>query len=114
MSDIEAAAIGYDRVTRRLHWTNALLAVVSADGGAPRSLTDSFDENPGFVAWKPDGIYFNALQKTASHLFRLNPGNSQITRITGPDNLMAGSFSRHSGRSFTTCIMNGLNTSCSK
>lgn len=69
------------------------LALVPAEGGPIRSLTDSFDENPGFVAWTNDGIYFSALQKTAAHLFRLDPATLKITRITSPDNLMAGSFS---------------------
>src|SRR6478735_7482521 len=49
--------------------SNSKLAVVSADGGSPRSITDSFDESPGLVDWKRDGIYFTGLQKTASHLF---------------------------------------------
>jgi dipeptidyl aminopeptidase/acylaminoacyl peptidase len=69
------------------------LALVPADGGPIRSLTDSFDENPGYVAWTKDGIFFTALQKTASHLFLLDPDTLKITRITSPDNLMAGSFS---------------------
>ena len=69
------------------------LALVPADGGTIRSLTDSFDENPGYVAWRNDGIYFSALQKTASHLFHLDPATLMITRITSPDSLMAGSFS---------------------
>jgi dipeptidyl aminopeptidase/acylaminoacyl peptidase len=72
---------------------NTRLAVVPATGGTPRSLTDSFDENPGFVAWNGDGIYFTALQKTASHLFRLDPQTAKITRVTAPDNLMGGAFS---------------------
>ena len=48
--------------------SNSRLAVVSADGGAPRSITDDFDENPGLVDWRADGIYFTGQQKTASHL----------------------------------------------
>lgn len=73
--------------------SNTRLAVIPAGGGTPRSITDGFDENPGFVAWKADGIYFTALQKTASHLFRLDPATTKFTRVTGPDDLMAGSFS---------------------
>lgn len=69
------------------------LAVIPADGGTPRSITDAFDEAPNFVEWNTDGIYFSALQKTASHLFRVDPLTAKITRISGPDNLMAGSFS---------------------
>jgi dipeptidyl aminopeptidase/acylaminoacyl peptidase len=78
--------------------SNTRLAVVSVDGGTPRSLTDAFDESPGLVEWKPDGIYFNAQQKTPSHLFRVDPVSGKITRISAPDDLMAGSFSlTHSG-----------------
>jgi dipeptidyl aminopeptidase/acylaminoacyl peptidase len=72
---------------------NSRFAIVSAQGGTPRSITDAFDENPGFVAWNADGIYFTGLQKTASHLFRVDPTSARITRVSGPDNLMAGSFS---------------------
>jgi dipeptidyl aminopeptidase/acylaminoacyl peptidase len=73
--------------------TNTRLAIVSADGGTPRSITDNFDENAGLVEWKPDGIYFNALQRTAAHLFRLDPASGTIGRISSPDNLLAGGFS---------------------
>lgn len=72
--------------------TNNRLAVVAAEGGTPRSITESFDEQPGFVEWNRDGIYFTGLQKTASHLFRVNPASAKITRVTAPDNLMAGAF----------------------
>ena len=72
---------------------NTRLALVPAEGGTPRSLTDAFDESPGFVAWTADGIYFSAQQKTASHLFKLDPVTLKITRITNPDGFMGGSFS---------------------
>src|ERR1043166_2641303 len=73
--------------------SNSRLAIVGVDGGTPRSITDSFNENPGLLDWKANGIYFAGSQKTASHLFRLDPATSKITRISAPDNLMAGSFS---------------------
>ena len=72
---------------------NSRLAVVSALGGAVRSLTDGFDEKPRFVAWNGEGIYFSGSQKTATHLFRLDPASREITRITSPRSLMASSFS---------------------
>jgi dipeptidyl aminopeptidase/acylaminoacyl peptidase len=72
---------------------NSKLAVVSVEGGAPRSITDAFDEQPGFVEWNAGGIYFSGLQKTASHLFRADPETGRITRVTAPDNVMAGGFS---------------------
>ena len=63
---------------------NSRLAIVPAEGGTPRSITDSFDEQPGFVEWNADGIYFTGLQKTASHLFRVDPATAKITRVSGP------------------------------
>ena len=73
--------------------SNSKLAVINADGGTPRSITDSFDESPGLLDWKRDGIYFTGLQKTASHLFRVDPSTAKATRISHPDDLMAGAFS---------------------
>jgi dipeptidyl aminopeptidase/acylaminoacyl peptidase len=72
---------------------NNALAVVPAGGGPVRILTDAFDENPGAVAWNPDGIYFSALQKTASHLFRLDPATLKLEKITAPDDGIYSSFS---------------------
>lgn len=72
---------------------NSRLALVSADGGLIRSLTDAFNENAGFVAWTADGIYFSGMQKTAAHLFRLDPASLKISRVTAPDDFMGGSFS---------------------
>jgi dipeptidyl aminopeptidase/acylaminoacyl peptidase len=73
--------------------SNSRLAVVSVDGGTPRSISDTFDENPGLIEWKSDGIYFAGSQKTASHLFRVDPTTARIIRVSSPDDLMAGSFS---------------------
>jgi dipeptidyl aminopeptidase/acylaminoacyl peptidase len=83
---------------------NARLAVVAAEGGTPvggtpRAITDDFDENPLPIDWKADGVYFAALEKTASHLFRVDPGSGKITRVSRPDDLMARGFSlSHDGR----------------
>src|SRR5215471_12909125 len=52
-------------------YTDRRIGMVSPDGGAVQILTESFDEDPGLIAWGPDGIYFGATQKTAAHLFRL-------------------------------------------
>src|SRR4029453_5122015 len=72
---------------------NGKLAIVDANGGTPRSITDNFDENIAPMEWRQDGIYFNALQKTAAHLFKVDPSSGVVSRITQPDNLMAGSVS---------------------
>jgi dipeptidyl aminopeptidase/acylaminoacyl peptidase len=73
--------------------SNFRLAIVGVDGGKPRSVTDNFDEIPGLLEWNRNGIYFNALQKTASHLYLVDPVSAKITRVSQPDNVMAGSFS---------------------
>ncbi len=69
------------------------LAVMPVEGGPARSITDDFDEDPSFVAWNADGIYFAGSQKTASHLFRTNPSSPKAVRVSSPDNLMANGFS---------------------
>ncbi len=72
---------------------NSNYALIPATGGEPKIITEDFDEHPGFVEWRKDGIYFSALQKTASHIFHLDPKLLKINRLTSPDDLMAGSFS---------------------
>jgi dipeptidyl aminopeptidase/acylaminoacyl peptidase len=77
----------------RYYAANWRLAVVPAAGGTPRALTEGFDENPQPLEWKGTGVYFSALQKTAAHLFRLDPASGAITRVSQPDRLIAFSFS---------------------
>jgi dipeptidyl aminopeptidase/acylaminoacyl peptidase len=74
-------------------YTNSKIAVVDAEGGTPRILTDAFDEQPGLLAWAPDGIYFAAAQKTFAHLFRLNPETKAIEKLSSPEHAVASSFS---------------------
>lgn len=80
---------------------NTRLALVPVEGGPPRPLSGAFDENPFFVAWTPDGIYFSASRKTASHLFRLNPSSLAIERVTEPEAFFGNGYSfAKDGRSF--------------
>ncbi len=90
-----ASAMGNERSFAR----NARLALVPAEGGAARSITDAFDENPGFVAWRPEGIYFAGSQRTASHLFRVDPATARVTRVSAPDAFIGNAFTvAESGR----------------
>ena len=70
-----------------------MLAVVPAEGGAPRILTGSFDEQPTPLAWTRHGILFSARQRTYQHLFRLDPATGAIQRLTGPLETVNVSFS---------------------
>jgi len=74
-------------------YTDGRIAVVPADGGAVQILTESFDEDPSLVGWGPDGIYFGAAQKTAAHLFRLNPADGAIEKLSAPEGMVAFGFS---------------------
>ena len=79
--------------TKTTYFHNTRLAVVDAAGGSVRALTPQFDENPQFVAWKARGVFFAALQRTASHLFVADPASSVVTRVTSPDSAMLSGFS---------------------
>ena len=64
------------------YYTNSRIAAIPAAGGAITEWTKAFDENPGPIAWLKAGILFSASQKTAAHLFRLDPATQAVTKIT--------------------------------
>ncbi|HEY1987820.1 MAG TPA: S9 family peptidase [Terracidiphilus sp.] len=74
-------------------YTNSHIAVVPAEGGTPQVLTASFDESPNLLRWAPAGIYFSALQKTASSLFLLDPSAKTVKPIAMPNSTLADGFS---------------------
>jgi dipeptidyl aminopeptidase/acylaminoacyl peptidase len=74
-------------------YTNSYIATVPAEGGPPRVLNKTFDEDPGLISWSPAGIYFAAAQKTYAHLFKLDPATGAIERVSGPDKMIFGGFS---------------------
>jgi dipeptidyl aminopeptidase/acylaminoacyl peptidase len=69
------------------------IAVVDSNGGTPRVLTQGFDEDADLLDWGPDGIYFSALQKTASSLFVLDPKTEAVRKIEMPGSEIAMQFS---------------------
>ncbi len=74
-------------------YTNSFIAVVPAEGGTPRLLTEAFDEQPGMIDWASDGIYFSGLQKTYAHLFRVNPATRAIAAVHPPRKSVFSQFS---------------------
>jgi dipeptidyl aminopeptidase/acylaminoacyl peptidase len=72
---------------------NNRIALVPAEGGPVRSISDAFDENANLIAWVGGNIYFSASQKTASHLFRLDPATGSVARVSSPDALIGSGFS---------------------
>lgn len=75
------------------YYANSHIAVTAAEGGPQLVLTDSFDESPGLIGWAADGIYFSGLQRTSSHLFRLDPATKAVEQVSRPANYGASQFS---------------------
>jgi dipeptidyl aminopeptidase/acylaminoacyl peptidase len=71
-------------------YSNRFIATVPAAGGTPTVLTASFDEDPSIVAWKPNGIFFSASERTFSHLMRVDPERKAVSRV-GQDDLAVDS-----------------------
>ena len=84
---------------------NSHIAIVPADGGNPRVIALNFDEDPHLVDWTAAGIYFDAQQKTAAHLFRADPKTGAVERASSPDALQLGapSFNADTSRVAFTC-----------
>jgi dipeptidyl aminopeptidase/acylaminoacyl peptidase len=55
---------------------------VDASGGTPTLVTTKFDEDAGLLAWRDEGIYFAAGQRTERHLFRIAPDGSGLKRLS--------------------------------
>jgi dipeptidyl aminopeptidase/acylaminoacyl peptidase len=74
-------------------YANRFVASVPASGGTPTVLTASFDEDPSIVAWKPNGLFFSASERTFSYLFRLDPATKATTKVGPAEPSVNSSFS---------------------
>ena len=88
-------------------YLNSHIAMVPAEGGKPKIVSASFDENPRPVAWSSAAIYFEAMQRTSSHLFRLNPSTGVVEQVSSPADLQLGSasFTADFSRTAFTCAL---------
>ncbi len=93
-------------------YANQKIAVVPVAGGTPKVVSGSFDEDAHLFAWSEKGIYFGALKKTASHLYRLNVTTGAVEQVTHPDDLIANgaSFSKDFGEVAYTAAMPNTGT----
>jgi dipeptidyl aminopeptidase/acylaminoacyl peptidase len=73
-------------------YANQKIAVVDANGGTPRVVSDVFDEDPSLLRWSLEGIYFSGLAKMSSALYLLNPQNGSVKKLAMPGSEIAGSF----------------------
>src|SRR5467141_2934210 len=79
--------------SKYFYYTNGRIAVVPAAGGTPEVVTAAFDEDPDLIDWGPDGIYFEAVQKTYAHVFRVNPETKAVEKLDTPEHAVAFGFS---------------------
>lgn len=78
----------YTEVLANLHATQSQLAVVSASGGTPVSLTATMDRDAGQAAWGADSksIYFTAQTEGDIPLFVVPATAGPVTKVMGNDN----------------------------
>lgn len=74
------------------------IGIVAANGGPVRIISESFDENPLLVHWNSDGLYFRAVQRTATSLFRVDPTTRVIERLSDPTWIIFGASFDRSGK----------------
>ena len=74
-------------------YSNGLIAIVPAGGGAPTVVSSAFDEDPSIVAWKPGGLFFAASARTYAYLYKLNPDTKAVTKVSPVDRTVNSSFS---------------------
>jgi dipeptidyl aminopeptidase/acylaminoacyl peptidase len=72
---------------------NSVIALITPGAANPRSISDTFDEDPNLVAWTKAGIHFAASQRTWSYLFTINPDSRQVTKHAVREEWSGGGFS---------------------
>jgi dipeptidyl aminopeptidase/acylaminoacyl peptidase len=73
-------------------YANGKIAVVDANGGKPRVVSEAFDEDPDLQKWGPEGIYFSGLEKMSSSLYLLDAASGKVKKMAMPGSEIAGSF----------------------
>ena len=74
-------------------YTNNRIAIIPAAGGAVKSVSDTFDEQPNIVDWAPSGILFSGLERASSRLYRLDPDKASFTALTPANSASIGGYS---------------------
>ncbi|HZR22436.1 MAG TPA: S9 family peptidase [Vicinamibacterales bacterium] len=85
-------------------FTNHPIAVVPATGGTPTVLTASFDEDPNIVAWKTDGLYFTASERTYSYLYKLDVTTHAIAKVNPVERMVTNGCSLSADAKIQACL----------
>jgi dipeptidyl aminopeptidase/acylaminoacyl peptidase len=75
------------------YYANGRIATIASDGGVPTVLTGAFDEDASIVAWRRNGLFFSAAQKTYSYLYRIDPATRAMAKLLPSDAAVGSSFS---------------------
>ncbi|HEY2908450.1 MAG TPA: S9 family peptidase [Vicinamibacterales bacterium] len=91
-------------------YMNRVVATVAAAGGAPTALTSAFDEDPSIVAWKSNGLFFAASERTYSSLFRLDTASKTIAKVSPAEQSVDSGFSLSKDATAYACVHSDATT----
>jgi len=74
-------------------YANGRIATIASNGGVATVVTDALDEDASIVAWRRNGLFFAASQKTYSYLYRIDPNTKTTARVAPADASVGSSFS---------------------
>lgn len=82
----DSKQIAFVRYPETAMYHNSEICVIdAASHSKPRVITADFDEDPMLLAWAPNGIYFNAMQRVGMHLYRIDPVTGRHEQVTPAD-----------------------------
>ncbi len=79
-----------------------IINILPANGGAPKALSASFDEQPGLIGWAADGkrIYFSETRGTTTRIYAINTETSAISEVNKADGAYAAIELNRAGTMF--------------
>jgi dipeptidyl aminopeptidase/acylaminoacyl peptidase len=78
----DGSQLAFTRNGTPSYYANNQICTIGAAGGDIHPLAVPFDENIWLSDWAENGIYFEALQQTTIHLFRLDLARGNVTQLT--------------------------------
>lgn len=81
----DGTQIAFSRNGTPSYYSNNQISIMDATGETVRPIPYTFDEDIFLDDWGPDGLYFDARQRTTMHLFCMEPESGKIRQLTPPD-----------------------------
>jgi dipeptidyl aminopeptidase/acylaminoacyl peptidase len=88
------------------YYSNGAIAVIPAGGGPIQNISGTFDENPSLIKWTREGLFFSALSRTWSYLYRMDPATRAVTRLSPKDTWIGSGFSLTADSATTAFVAN--------